>query len=97
VDAEEERVREYGRQTINSFKIINYLKLLIFNILNYYFNNSYYIMNTIITFVILMYFIYLIYNIIIYYKDDTFRKNCKNKIVYMPIPNMMIDEFNLNN
>lgn len=87
MDAEEERVREYGRQTINSFKIIK----------NYYFNNSYYIMNTIITFVILMYFIYLIYNIIIYYKDDTFKKNCKNKIVYMPIPNIMIDEFNLNN
>jgi len=44
-----------------------------------------------------MYFLYLIYSIIIYYKDDTIRNTCKNKIVYMPIPDIMVDELNLKN
>ena len=54
-------------------------------------------MRTVITFVILSYFMYLIYTIMIYFKDDDFKKQCKSKIVYMPIPEVIENEFNLNN
>ena len=54
-------------------------------------------MRTVITFVILSYFMYLIYTIMIYFKDDDFKKQCRSKIVYVPIPEITLKEFNLNN
>ena len=52
-------------------------------------------MNTVISFLALLYLMYLLYNIIIYYKDLEFKNLCKNKVKYLPIPNVIVNEFNL--
>lgn len=53
-------------------------------------------MNTLISFLALSYLMYLLYNIIIYYKDINIKnnKNNKNKVKYLPIPKVIINEFN---
>jgi hypothetical protein len=33
----------------------------------------------------------------IYFKDGDFKKQCRSKIVYMPIPEVIENEFHLNN
>jgi len=52
-------------------------------------------MNTIITFVILVFFLNLTYNIIIFFKDVKTDRLCKTNIIYMPIPDVIENEFNL--
>ena len=48
-------------------------------------------MNTVISFLALSYLMYLLYNIIIYYKDI---KISKKTVKYLPIPEVIINEFN---
>jgi hypothetical protein len=49
-------------------------------------------MNTVISFLALSYLMYLLYNLIIYYKDININNN-KNKVKYLPIPTVIINEF----
>ena len=50
-------------------------------------------MEIVFTSIILAYFVYFTYNIIIYFKDK--KADCKNKVEYIPIPDIIHSELNI--
>lgn len=53
-------------------------------------------MKSSISFICLLFLLYLLHNIVFYYRDIQPNKDCKSIIRYLPIPEMIENEFKLN-